>query len=79
MHEKIKDQLSLDGMEAALKELAEGQGAKNAYCKLRFKYPMYQEALELERRFINSIRSGDPRKFKRGITKIKESKKNGNS
>ena len=32
------------------------------------------EAVELERRFINSIRSGDPRKFKRGIDKIVESK-----
>jgi hypothetical protein len=31
---------------------------------------------ELERRFINSIRSGDPRKFKRGIQKIIESKNN---
>ena len=31
---------------------------------------------ELERRFINSIRSGDPRKFKRGIHKVIESKKN---
>ena len=30
---------------------------------------------ELERRFLNSIRSGDPRKFKRGITKVIESKK----
>ena len=38
-----------------------------------------EEALELERRFINSIRSGDSRKFRRGITKIKESRKNGNS
>lgn len=45
MHEKIKDQLSLDGMEAAIKELADKQGSKNAYCKLRFKYPMYQESL----------------------------------
>jgi hypothetical protein len=31
---------------------------------------------ELERRFLNSIKSGDPRKFKRGISKIIESKKN---
>ena len=31
---------------------------------------------ELERRFINSIKSGDPRKFKRGITKVIESKNN---
>lgn len=45
MHEKIKDNLSLDGMEEALKELAEKQGSDNAYCKLRFKYPMHQKAL----------------------------------
>ena len=45
MHEKIKDKMSLDGMEGALKELAEKQGSKNAYCKLRFKYPMTQKAL----------------------------------
>tara|TARA_Y100000813_G_scaffold128017_1_gene92212 strand:- start:264 stop:521 length:258 start_codon:yes stop_codon:yes gene_type:complete len=31
-------------------------------------------ASELERRFINSIRTGDPRKFKRAISKIIESK-----
>lgn len=31
-------------------------------------------ALELERRFINSIRTGDGSKFKRGIKKIQESK-----
>lgn len=31
---------------------------------------------ELERRFINSIKSGDPRKFKRGIQKVIESKNN---
>lgn len=45
MHEQIKDKLSLDGMEGALRELAEKQGSKNAYCKLRFKYPMHQKAL----------------------------------
>ena len=31
-------------------------------------------ASELERRFINSIRTGDPRKFKRAISKIIENK-----
>ena len=35
-----------------------------------------EEALELERRFVNSVKSGDSRKFKRGIHKINESKKN---
>ena len=34
-----------------------------------------QTAGELERRFLNSIKSGDPRKFKRGIQKVIESKK----
>ena len=33
-------------------------------------------AHELERRFLNSIKSGDPKKFKRGIAKIIEGKKN---
>ena len=33
-------------------------------------------ASELERRFINSIKSADPRKFKRGVQKINESRKN---
>lgn len=31
-------------------------------------------ANELERRFLNSIRTGDPKKFKRVINKIIESK-----
>ena len=31
---------------------------------------------ELERRFLNSIKSGDPRKFKRGIQKVIENKNN---
>ena len=34
-----------------------------------------EEALELERRFINSVNSADSRKFKRGVQKINESKK----
>lgn len=34
-----------------------------------------ETALELERRFLNSIRNGDPKKFKTGVTKIIESKK----
>ena len=35
-------------------------------------------ASELERRFINSIRSGDPRKFKRGVDRIVEAKRDKN-
>ena len=33
-----------------------------------------ETATELERRFINSIKSSDPAKFKRGIKRIQESK-----
>ena len=32
-------------------------------------------ALDLERRFLNSIRAGNPRKFRSGVEKIIESKK----
>ena len=45
MHDKIKDNLTVDGIKNALKELAEKQGSKDAYCKLRFKYPWHQDAL----------------------------------
>ncbi len=34
-----------------------------------------EESAELERRFLNAIRTGDPRKFKRGVHKILESRK----
>lgn len=33
-----------------------------------------EQADELERRFINSIRAGDPAKFTRGIRKLRDSK-----
>lgn len=33
------------------------------------------EAAELERRFLNAIRTGDPRKFKRGVHKIQEQRR----
>jgi hypothetical protein len=33
-----------------------------------------EEAADLERRFINSIKAGDGSKFKRGIKKIQESR-----
>jgi len=35
-----------------------------------------ETAGELERRFLNSIKSGDPRKFKRGIQKVIEGRDN---
>jgi len=34
-----------------------------------------EEAGELERRFLNAIRTGDPRKFKRGVHKIQEARR----
>lgn len=45
MHNTIKDHLSLVGIKAALKEMADKQGANRAFCKLRFKYPWSQKAL----------------------------------
>jgi len=35
-----------------------------------------ETASELERRFFNSIKSGDPRKFRRSMGKIIEARKN---
>lgn len=35
-----------------------------------------EEASEIERRFLNAIRTGDPRKFARGVHKIQETRKN---
>jgi hypothetical protein len=37
-----------------------------------------EEAAELERRFLNAVRTGDPRKFKRGLHKIQESRRDSN-
>jgi len=34
-----------------------------------------ETASELERRFLNSIRTGDPKKFRRSIQKVIEAKK----
>lgn len=45
MHETIENHLSIEGIQDALRELAEKQGSESAYCKLRFKYPWEQEAL----------------------------------
>ena len=45
MHEKIKDHISIEGIQETLEEMAKKQGARNAYCKLRFKYPWTQKAL----------------------------------
>lgn len=52
MHETIENHLSIDGIKAALMELAEKQGSKSAYCKLRFKYPWEQEALRTRKKLI---------------------------
>lgn len=52
------------------------QGAVNLLTLIRENYDI-ETAAELERRFINSIKTGDITKFKRGIKKIQESKDNG--
>ena len=54
------------------------ESAINLLSRLHSQYDV-DTASELERRFISSIKLGDPRKFRRSITKIIESKKNGNS
>jgi GTP cyclohydrolase I len=55
MHDTIENQLSIDGIQAALENLAKKQGSKSAYCKLRFKYPWEQEALRTRK----AVEAGD--------------------
>ena len=49
------------------------QSAINLIEMIKEKYDI-ETAAELERRFINSIKAGDPNKFKRGIKRVQESK-----
>ena len=49
------------------------QSAVNLLTLIKENYDI-ETAAELERRFINSIKSGDSSKFKRGIKRIQESK-----
>lgn len=49
------------------------QSAINLLEQIKANYDI-ETAAELERRFINSIRTGDGSKFKRGIKRIQESK-----
>jgi len=49
------------------------QSAVNLINLIRENYDI-ETAAELERRFINSIKSADANKFKRGIKRIQESK-----
>jgi hypothetical protein len=52
------------------------QSAINLLNMIKENYDL-ETAAELERRFINSIKSSDTGKFKRGIKRIQESKNNG--
>lgn len=49
------------------------ESAINLINLIREQYDV-EAAAELERRFINAIRTAEPAKFKRGIKKIQESK-----
>ncbi len=49
------------------------ESAINLMSLIREQYDL-ETAAELERRFINAIRSGEPAKFKRGIKRIQENK-----
>lgn len=51
------------------------ESAINLLALIRENYDI-ETAAELERRFLNAIRTGEPTKFKRGIKKIQESRNN---
>lgn len=56
MYDKIKDHLTIDGIKGVLKELADKQQSKSAYCKIRFKYPMTQNALRSKNQLGDLLR-----------------------
>lgn len=49
------------------------ESAVNLLTLIKEQYDL-ETAAELERRFINAIRTGEPAKFKRGMKKIQESR-----
>lgn len=49
------------------------ESAINLLSRIHTNYDL-ETASELERRFLNSIRNGDPKKFKRSMDKIIESR-----
>jgi hypothetical protein len=51
------------------------ESAINLLNLIREQYDL-ETAAELERRFLNAIRTGEPAKFKRGVKKIQENKNN---
>lgn len=51
------------------------ESAINLLSLIREHYDI-ETAAELERRFLNAIRTGEPAKFKRGIKKIQEDRNN---
>ena len=52
------------------------ESAINLLTLIREHYDL-ETAADLERRFLNAVRSGDPSKFKRGIKRIQEGKDDG--
>lgn len=75
----ILQELSSLGVSRDKDQIISSRGANliessiNLLSLIREQYDL-ETAAELERRFINAIRSGEPAKFKRGIQKIQENK-----
>jgi hypothetical protein len=77
----ILQELSDLGISRDKDQVIESRGANliesaiNLLTLIREQYDI-ETAAELERRFVNAIRTGEPAKFKRGMKKIQESKGN---
>jgi hypothetical protein len=77
----ILQELSELGISRDKDQVIESRGANliesaiNLLTLIREQYDI-ETAAELERRFVNAIRTSEPAKFKRGMKKIQESKGN---
>jgi GTP cyclohydrolase I len=76
MHDRVADHLSIDGLKDVLQDMSIKQGAKNAYCKMRFSYPWVQEALRTREELPNDAPDSDVFKVVDGV-KLSHKKKMG--
>lgn len=67
MHEAIADHISIDALTNVLDKLQKKQGAKDVYCKMRFKYPWTQEALRTRQELPDSTQGAEVFKVVEGV------------
>jgi GTP cyclohydrolase I len=76
MHEAIADHVSIDALKEVLKNMREKQNCTSAYCKLRFNYRWYQNALRTREELPDDAPESEVFKTVGGV-KLSHKKKQG--